>query len=72
MVMGTAFELSWVVGVSTPILHYVCCSRGPSEFCHSLYSRDCLAFPKRKKKQTTPVDANLKISALCPSHRDPT
>lgn len=71
MIMGTALELSWVVGVFTPILHYICCSRGPSEFCPSLYSRDCLAFPKKRNK-TTPVDTNLRISALYPSHRDPT
>lgn len=58
--------LSWVVGAPTPILHYVCCSRGPSEFCPSFYSRDCLSF----QKNPNPTDTNLKISALWPSHRD--
>lgn len=58
--MGTALELSWVVGVFTPILHYICCSRGPSEFCPSLLQ----GLPGLSKNKTTPVDTNLRISAL--------
>lgn len=67
--MGTALELSWVVGVFTPILHYICfCSRGTLYFV-SLLQGLPLAFPKKQNHSLWILTLEWVLFIL---HRDPT